>query len=66
MRLLGASEETGVHLDPTQARLDELLEELGKSGIPDQDSSSNTSSSQRRPTRNCLVDDGSNGTTATT
>ena len=34
-----------------------LFEEIGKSGILDQDSSSNTISSQRRSARNCLVDD---------
>ena len=33
-----ASEETGVQLDSTQARLDFVVEEIGKSRIPDQDS----------------------------
>ena len=51
-----ASDETGMPLDPMQARLDELLRRFGKSGIPDQDSSSDTTSSQRRDTRSCLVD----------
>ena len=42
-----ASEEAGVQLDPMQARLDELLRRLeSQERIPDQDSSSNTSSSQ--------------------
>ena len=46
---------TGMQLDPMQARLDEV-EGVRKSGIPGKDSSSNTSSSQRRHTRSCLVD----------
>ena len=60
-----ASEKTGVQLDPMQARLDELLRRLES-----QESLIRTLQAtqvpQRRLTRNCLVDDGKNRTTATT
>ena len=61
-----ALEGTGVQVDAVQARLDELLRTIGKSGISDQDFLSNPNLSQRRFAGNCLVDDWSNRTTATT
>ena len=50
-----ASEETGMQLDPMQARLDELLRRL-ESQESLVRTSSNISSSQRGHTRSCLVD----------
>ena len=50
-----ALEETGMQLDPMQARLDELLRRL-ESQESLVRTSSNKSSSQRRHTRSCLVD----------
>ena len=61
-----ASEETGVQLDPMHARLDELSRRLESQESLIRTLQATQSSSQRRPTRNCLVDEGSSRTTATT
>ena len=61
-----ASEETGVQLDPMQARLYELLKRLESHESLIRTLQATHFSSQRRHTGNCLADDGSSRTTATT
>ena len=61
-----ASVETGVQVDSVQARLDELLRRLESQESLIRTLQATQIPSQRRFTGNCLVDDRSNRTTATT
>ena len=59
-----ASEETGMQLDPMQARLDELLRRLESQESLVRTRQATQVPSQRRHTRSCLVDNRSSRTAA--